>query len=533
MNPRNNRPNTLLSVRPFERTSHEGHDIESAFLLFDDHLGRRVELFAARCLPLPDRHPGVEKFPVILHAPGGGQTVDPRDLSYYARLGFASASFDWQIQGAEKRDPVRRTRFPDTVVAQHAHVESTDNLVFPVAILGAGVVIDWLAQHPGFDTRRVGMAGISWGGYLTWLVNAYEPRIKAAVPVYGCGGLFEPDHPYPRSVTNAAREYWRTHFDALNLTHKQKSPVCYLSSTNDFFGANSHADRVLNLLKVPHRRSSVPNGGHYLTAAESATGIAWFKHHLDAGPPLPAEPTLSQKLVVTADESQPIERTQVWHTASDCLDHYKCWHSGKPARLAGVRQAFARVFYASGVVLNSPLVFFDSPDARPKPRAKPPAAWRSVDGLSPHPGLTSTQFWRTDFAATRLENRASADDIDLLWVIDRDAYRPRALTLSFFGLSDPRWNDRPFDSLEFTLDFFHPGQATLEAALTLHNGKVFAAPAAIERIKPAKTNPCRVGVRLSQFADLPAGTTWSNVGRVELRGMMPGNRVLIRRIEKA
>ena len=42
---------------------------------------------------------------------------------------------------------------------------------------------------PDVDAERIGVTGISWGGYLTCIVAGLDDRLKFAVPVYGCGFL--------------------------------------------------------------------------------------------------------------------------------------------------------------------------------------------------------------------------------------------------------------------------------------------------------------------------------------------------------
>ena len=44
---------------------------------------------------------------------------------------------------------------------------------------------------PEVDGNRVGIVGISWGGYLTCLAADLDPRFKFAISVYGCGFLGE------------------------------------------------------------------------------------------------------------------------------------------------------------------------------------------------------------------------------------------------------------------------------------------------------------------------------------------------------
>src|SRR3990172_5481655 len=48
-----------------------------------------------------------------------------------------------------------------------------------------------LASPPEVDPRRIGITGISWGGYLTCIVAGLDDRLKVAVPVYGCVFLGE------------------------------------------------------------------------------------------------------------------------------------------------------------------------------------------------------------------------------------------------------------------------------------------------------------------------------------------------------
>src|SRR5438270_13201300 len=48
-----------------------------------------------------------------------------------------------------------------------------------------------LAARTEVDPNRIGITGISWGGYLTCIVAGLDDRLKVAVPVYGCGFLHQ------------------------------------------------------------------------------------------------------------------------------------------------------------------------------------------------------------------------------------------------------------------------------------------------------------------------------------------------------
>jgi dienelactone hydrolase len=45
--------------------------------------------------------------------------------------------------------------------------------------------LDYVQSRPDVDPERIGMAGISEGGFETWMAAAADPRIKVAVPVVG------------------------------------------------------------------------------------------------------------------------------------------------------------------------------------------------------------------------------------------------------------------------------------------------------------------------------------------------------------
>ena len=45
----------------------------------------------------------------------------------------------------------------------------------------------FLRSRPEVDPDRVGLTGISWGGYLTSIVGSVDDRFRFAAPVYGCG----------------------------------------------------------------------------------------------------------------------------------------------------------------------------------------------------------------------------------------------------------------------------------------------------------------------------------------------------------
>jgi dienelactone hydrolase len=59
------------------------------------------------------------------------------------------------------------------------------------AVAAAILAHSLIRSFPEVDPKRIGVTGISWGGYLTDIVSGVDPRFRFAVPVYGCGFLGE------------------------------------------------------------------------------------------------------------------------------------------------------------------------------------------------------------------------------------------------------------------------------------------------------------------------------------------------------
>ena len=93
-----------------------------------------------------------------------------------------------------------------------------------------------LASRKEVDKDRIGITGISWGGYLTCIVAGLDDRLKVAVPVYGCGFLAESSAWQDRMAAMPAedRASWTKHFDPWQFAGGTSCPILFLNGTNDF-----------------------------------------------------------------------------------------------------------------------------------------------------------------------------------------------------------------------------------------------------------------------------------------------------------
>jgi len=93
-----------------------------------------------------------------------------------------------------------------------------------------------IRSFPEVDESRVGLTGISWGGYLTILAASVDHRFRFAAPVYGCG-FYEDSGLWNEALkTNSVEQLqaWRAQWDPAVYLSRASIPILWLTGTNDF-----------------------------------------------------------------------------------------------------------------------------------------------------------------------------------------------------------------------------------------------------------------------------------------------------------
>jgi cephalosporin-C deacetylase-like acetyl esterase len=106
-----------------------------------------------------------------------------------ARRGYVALTYDPLGQG-------ERGQFPEAIAASGLMRQGTSQhsaVALPCFLLGQTVItymlwdgirmLDYLESRPDVDRSRIGCTGASGGGYYTMFLNAFDPRIRVAVPV--------------------------------------------------------------------------------------------------------------------------------------------------------------------------------------------------------------------------------------------------------------------------------------------------------------------------------------------------------------
>jgi len=194
--------------------------------------GQPTRIFAWCAFPeqAAGKSPGI----VLLH--GGGGTAFAEWARLWAQRGYVALAMDLAGKGPDRQpladggpDQTDEAKLP----ARPVPLTEAWSYHAVAAAIRAGSV---LASLPEVDAERLAITGISWGGYLTCIVAGLDERFKAAVPVYGCGYLYEDSAWLARlaAMEPRWRQTWIEQFDPSRHVGRAAMPMLFVNGTNDF-----------------------------------------------------------------------------------------------------------------------------------------------------------------------------------------------------------------------------------------------------------------------------------------------------------
>ena len=241
------------------------------------------------------RPDGGGPFPAVVLVHGGGGKAFPKWAEHWAARGYCALAMDLAGNGPAGRLPDGGPDQFDEIKFQDFDEKTLRDVwtYHAVAAILRGHTL--LRGLPEVDRDRVAVTGISWGGYLTCIVAGVDDRLKAAVPVYGCGFLHENSAWKPRLDGFPAdrRHRWVDAFDPSRYLPGVKCPTLFLNGTNDFAYPMDSYQKSYALVKAPRTvsvRVRLPHG-HIWTFGEVD---AFIDSHLKKGDPLPTIGAMQQ-----------------------------------------------------------------------------------------------------------------------------------------------------------------------------------------------------------------------------------------------
>lgn len=252
-----------------------------------------------------------KNLPAVVLIHGGGGTAFSQWVWLWAKRGYAAIAMDLSGRRppAPKFDPETgelvsgfsrpgdRTRL-ERGGPEHGRTEKFTNA-------GGDPTDDWqnhsvpavirahslIRSFKEVDPERTAVTGISWGGYMTCLAASVDHRFKAAVPVYGCGFLYEGESVQRSAIDQLSeeqRQFWIETYDPSAWLPKCLVPILFVNGTNDIHYTLPSYSRSFGLVKGPKQIRIEVKMRHSHQAGWAPKEIDRFiDHHLLGNPPLP------------------------------------------------------------------------------------------------------------------------------------------------------------------------------------------------------------------------------------------------------
>lgn len=309
--------------------------------LFFDGLpwkGQPTRVFAWLGIPadVSGQVPGV----VLVH--GGGGTAFKEWVQRWNDAGFAAISIavegqtDTRVPDAPRGERWDRHAWPgprrDGIYGDMDEPLADQWMYHAVA--DTVLANSLLRSMPEVDAGRVGLCGISWGGVITSTVIGIDTRFAFAIPIYGCGHLFDSANQYGEALGNSP--FYQKVWDPVVRLDRATMPVQWLSWPEDkHFPMDCQAtcyratagQRMVTLIpgmKHGHGAGWRPQDSYAFAESIVEQGRPWAKQtgaRLDAN-----------IFVATFESSKPLDRAVLVSTRDRGFTGDRQWFE-TPARL--------------------------------------------------------------------------------------------------------------------------------------------------------------------------------------------------------
>lgn len=244
--------------------------VQEVYYQGEPYRGKATRVFAYLGRPASGNGP----FPAMVLVHGGGGRAFRDWAEHWASHGYVALAMDTAGCGPEGPLANGGPDQSDTTKFRPFTGEDVGNMWTYHAVSAVIRGVSLLAAQPEVDQRRIGITGISWGGYLTCIVAGLDHRLNVAVPVYGCGFLGDNSawkSSWLEKMPPDARQRWLEEFDPSRYLGQVRCPILFLNSASDFAYPLDSYRASYRLVPARLRHVSVVPGlphGHIWTFGE-------------------------------------------------------------------------------------------------------------------------------------------------------------------------------------------------------------------------------------------------------------------------
>jgi dienelactone hydrolase len=175
------------------------------------------------------------RFPGIVLVHGGGGRAFAQWVVMWARKGYAAIAMDLRGNGGDGAHIEGGFVEPGHETPYFKITPSLDEQWMFQAVADVLLAHNLIRSFPEIDPSRTAVTGISWGGVITSVVTGLDERFKAAVPVYGCGYLWQSGRMKTQldELSQADRKAWITQYDPAGYLKNAVMPMLFLNDAQD------------------------------------------------------------------------------------------------------------------------------------------------------------------------------------------------------------------------------------------------------------------------------------------------------------
>ncbi len=226
--------------------------------------------------------------PAIVRLHGGGGIADIPAAVSSAKIGYVSLVID--IPGIAGKNKSPKNKGPWQKQSKMTAVPDVSNSALFDAVLASVQAVYLLRSQPGVDPAKMGVAGASWGGYVSTMVACLlDKDLAASWSVFGSGSFMQGSYEMGNigKLPQAEREEWIKYLDPVSRAHNITKPFFIATASNDRHWSWMAVQSTLSKMRGPVNQMYSPNTNHLIKCPGGSEMIPFFNQYLKMGNPMP------------------------------------------------------------------------------------------------------------------------------------------------------------------------------------------------------------------------------------------------------
>lgn len=311
--------------------------------------GEEVVIYGILARPVKDG-----TYPGILVCHGGSGNVSEKWVQSWAKRGYVAFGVDAPGYCNLTRTP---TTGPWENYKWRTFAVSDDDIRRNPLYDGVAAGLNALAllrAQPDVDRTRIGIVGISWGGYMTTMLSGVAGDwVRASFSLYGCG-YFDRGSEWMRPIhwwmkRRGETDTWLRHLDAGRRAAGTQSHFLMCAAANDWFFWLPAVMATYNEIQSPKSIVIAPNASHALPVPGgrgggghlTSMGLQWLDLHLKGeGKPFPTCQPVGRavregaaiRVCVQVDSPAALKGVSVYHSAGEHPWRNRWWQQVETAQ---------------------------------------------------------------------------------------------------------------------------------------------------------------------------------------------------------